>query len=29
MFAGEAFQLGLTSRRVTADEYFADYLQGG
>jgi hypothetical protein len=29
MFAGEAFRLGLTSRRVTADEYFADYLQGG
>ena len=28
-FAGEAFQLGLTSRRVTTDEYFADYLQGG
>jgi hypothetical protein len=27
--AGEAFLLGLTSRRVTADEYFADYLQGG
>jgi len=29
MFADEAFRLGLTSRRVTADEYFADYLQGG
>lgn len=29
MFAGEAFRLGLTSRRVTCDEYFADYLQGG
>ena len=28
MFAGEAFKLGLTSRRVTADEYFADYLKG-
>src|SRR5713101_5463348 len=28
-FAGEAFRLGLTSRRVTTDEYFADYLQGG
>jgi hypothetical protein len=28
MFAGEAFRLGLTSRRITADEYFADYLQG-
>jgi 4,5-dihydroxyphthalate decarboxylase len=28
MFAGEAFRLGLTSRRVTTDEYFADYLQG-
>jgi 4,5-dihydroxyphthalate decarboxylase len=29
MFAGEAFRLGLTSRRITTDEYFADYLQGG
>jgi 4,5-dihydroxyphthalate decarboxylase len=29
MFAGEAFRLSLTSRRVTCDEYFADYLQGG
>jgi 4,5-dihydroxyphthalate decarboxylase len=29
MFAGEAFRLGFTSRRVTTDEYFADYLQGG
>jgi 4,5-dihydroxyphthalate decarboxylase len=29
MFAGEAFRLGLTSRRVTTEEYFADYLQGG
>ena len=26
MFAAEAFRLGLTSRRVTVDEYFADYL---
>jgi 4,5-dihydroxyphthalate decarboxylase len=26
MFAGEAFRLGLTSRRVTVAEYFADYL---
>jgi 4,5-dihydroxyphthalate decarboxylase len=29
MFAGEAFRLGLTSRRVTIEEYFADYLKGG
>jgi 4,5-dihydroxyphthalate decarboxylase len=29
MFAGEAFRLGLTSRRVTAEEYFEDYLQKG
>jgi 4,5-dihydroxyphthalate decarboxylase len=29
MFADEAFRLGLTRRRVTAEEYFADYLQGG
>jgi 4,5-dihydroxyphthalate decarboxylase len=29
MFAGEAFRLGLTSRQVTTEEYFADYLQGG
>jgi hypothetical protein len=29
MFAAEAFRLGLTSRRVTADEYFEDYLQKG
>jgi 4,5-dihydroxyphthalate decarboxylase len=29
MFAGEAFRLGLTSRRITVDEYFADYLLGG
>jgi len=28
-FADEAFRLGLTSRRVTTDEYFADYLRGG
>jgi len=28
MFANEAFRLGLTSRRITAEEYFADYLQG-
>ena len=26
MFTAEAFRLGLTSRRVTVDEYFADYL---
>ena len=26
MFAGEAFRLGLTSRRVTVEEYFADFL---
>ena len=29
MFAAEAFRLGLTTRHVTTDEYFADYLQGG
>jgi len=29
MFAAEAFRLGLTSRRVTVEEYFADYLQAG
>ena len=29
MFADEAFRLGLTSRRITTEEYFADYLQGG
>jgi 4,5-dihydroxyphthalate decarboxylase len=29
MFAGEAFRLGLTGRRVTTEEYFADYLAGG
>jgi hypothetical protein len=28
MFTGEAFRLGLTSRRVTTEEYFADYLRG-
>jgi len=28
MFASEAFRLGLTSRRITAEEYFADYLEG-
>ena len=28
MFAGEAFRLGLTSRRITTEEYFADYLKG-
>ena len=28
MFAGEAFRLGLTSRLITPDEYFADYLKG-
>ena len=27
MFTEEAFRLGLTTRHVTADEYFADYLQ--
>jgi len=26
MFAAEAFRLGFTSRPITADEYFADYL---
>jgi 4,5-dihydroxyphthalate decarboxylase len=26
MFAGEAHRLGLTSRRVTVEEYFADFL---
>jgi 4,5-dihydroxyphthalate decarboxylase len=29
LFTGEAFRLGLTSRAVTAEDYFADYLQGG
>ena len=28
-FSGEAFRLGLTSRQVSPEEYFADYLQGG
>ena len=28
-FAGEAFRLGLTSRQITTEEYFADYIQGG
>jgi hypothetical protein len=28
MFANEAFRLGLTSRRITTEEYFADYLKG-
>ena len=27
MFAAEAFQLGLTSRQVTPEEYFEDYLR--
>jgi 4,5-dihydroxyphthalate decarboxylase len=27
-FAAEAFRLGLASRQVTTEEYFADYLQG-
>src|SRR5262249_24362262 len=26
MFAGEAFRLGLTSRLIPPEEYFADYL---
>jgi 4,5-dihydroxyphthalate decarboxylase len=29
MFSDEAFRLGLTSRRITAEESFADYLAGG
>jgi 4,5-dihydroxyphthalate decarboxylase len=29
LFAGEAYTLGLTSRWITPDEYFVDYLQGG
>jgi 4,5-dihydroxyphthalate decarboxylase len=29
MFAEEAFRLGLTGRRITVEEYFADYLRGG
>ncbi len=28
IFADEAFRLGLTRRRITTEEYFADYLQG-
>jgi 4,5-dihydroxyphthalate decarboxylase len=28
MFANEAFRLALTSRRITTEEYFADYLKG-
>jgi 4,5-dihydroxyphthalate decarboxylase len=28
-FAGEAFRLGLTSRQITIEDYFADYLKGG
>jgi 4,5-dihydroxyphthalate decarboxylase len=28
MFADEAFRLGLTSRRITPEEYFADFLEG-
>ena len=28
MFAGEALRLGLTSRQITPEEYFADYLEG-
>ena len=28
-FCGEAFRLGLTSRKVTTEEYFADYLKSG
>jgi 4,5-dihydroxyphthalate decarboxylase len=28
MFASEAYRLGFTSRRITVEEYFADYLQG-
>lgn len=27
LFAAEAFRLGLTRRQITAEEYFADYLQ--
>jgi len=26
MFAGEAFRLGLTSRQITVEEYFADFI---
>jgi 4,5-dihydroxyphthalate decarboxylase len=28
-FAGEAFRLGLTSRQIMTEDYFADYLKGG
>ena len=28
LFTAEAFRLGLTSRQITPEEYFADYLQG-
>src|SRR5262245_36498143 len=28
MFAGEAFRLGFTGRRITVEEYFADFLKG-
>jgi 4,5-dihydroxyphthalate decarboxylase len=28
-FAGEAFRLGLTSRQIASEDYFADYLKGG
>src|SRR5262249_18882892 len=28
-FAAEAFRLGFTSRQITTEEYFADYLKGG
>ena len=28
-FAGEAVRLGLTSRQITTEEYFEDYLKGG
>jgi len=28
-FAGEAFRLGLTSRQIATEDYFADYLKGG
>ena len=27
MFADEAHRLGFTSRRITPEEYFADYLR--
>jgi len=28
MFAAEAFRLGFTSRQITVEEYFADYIKG-